>query len=299
MTDLENLIKTVDGSIDAFEEALPFIEKDIAAKVTQIIGKLELRNGSIKPSVKNLRLLKELRKEIQKILNGGKYNLAFENLEKSLNTITVANERYFSAMVTEFTAPAVLNEVKAVTLTELTESLKGSGINSNVVDGMLDIIKNDILGGANFYDLNKSLKEFIISEPDIPSRLARWSKQVVTDTVHQYSATYQQIVTEDLGLEWFEYVGGLVGDSRCTCVKLVKKRFIHKSEIPAILNGNIDGEHCEIYDKTGLPQGMIAGTNKDNFQILRSGYNCRHLMPAVSKERVPLEIRNKIKGASN
>ena len=293
MTDLEKLIQAVDGAIDEFDNSLPFIEKDIANKVEILISKLDTRQGKIRPTVKNLRALKELRKEIQKILNSGKYNLAFENLEKSLVTITDANENYFSKMVEDFAAPEVLKEVKSVTLLEMSESLKGSGINSNVIDGMLDIIKNDIYGSANFYDLNKSLREFIISEPDIPSRLARWSKQVVTDTMHQYSATYQQIITDDLGLEWFEYVGGLVKDSRCICDKLVKKHFIHKSEIPEILKGNVDGKHCEIYPKTGLPQGMIADTNKDNIQIYRGGYNCRHLMPAVSKERVPKDIRAK------
>lgn len=298
MTDLEKLIKAVDGSIDEFELALPFIEKDIASKVEILISKLDTRQGKIRPTVKNLRALKELRKEIQKILNSGKYNLAFENLEKSLVTITNANEDYFSAMVKEFTAPEVLKEVRSVTLLEMSESLKGSGINSNVIDGMLDIIKNDIYGSANFYDLNKSLREFIISEPDIPSRLARWSKQVVTDTMHQYSATYQQIVTDDLGLEWFEYVGGLVSDSRCFCEQMVAKHFIHKSELKTVLTGNINGKKCEIYKKTGLPQGMIEGTNVDNLQTLRGGYSCRHLMPAVSKERVPKDIRAKFENAS-
>jgi len=293
MTDLEKLIKAVDGSIDEFEQALPFIEKDIANKVEILIGKLDTKGGKIRPTVKNLRLLKDLRKEIQKILNTGKYNLAFENLEKNLVVITDANENYFSKMVEDFTAPEVLKEVKAVTMLELSESLKGSGINTNVVDGMLDIIKNDIYGSSSFYDLNKSLRDFIVSSPETDGRLARWSKQVVTDTLHQYSATYQQIVTDDLGLEWFEYVGGLVRDSRCFCDRMVKKHFIHKSELSTIVKGEIDGKQCEIYQKTGLPQGMIEGTNENNLQTLRGGYNCRHLMPAVSKERVPKELRAK------
>jgi hypothetical protein len=298
MTDIEKLIKAVDGSIDEFELALPFIEKDIANKVEILISKLDTRQGKIRPTVKNLRALKELRKEIQKILNSGKYNLAFENLEKSLVTITDANENYFSKMVEDFTAPEVLKEVKSVTLLEMSESLKGSGINSNVIDGMLDIIKNDIYGSANFYDLNKSLREFIISEPDIPSRLARWSKQVVTDTMHQYSRTYQQIVTDDLGLEWFEYIGGLVKDSRCFCDEMVAKHFIHKSEFETVLSGRINGKKCQLNKDTGLPQGLKMGTNKDNLQVLCGGWNCRHEMPSVSKERVPKDIRAKFEKTS-
>jgi hypothetical protein len=45
---------------------------------------------------------------------------------------------------------------------------------------------------------------------------------------------------------------------------LTEKRYIHKSEIKTILKGEIDGHQCEIYEKTGLPKGMIEGTTEQN-----------------------------------
>jgi sRNA-binding carbon storage regulator CsrA len=293
MTDLELIIKSIETAINDFEKNLPAVEKDIASKVTALIAELDIRQGHIKPTISNLRQLKVIRKEINKIFQSGKYQQSVKELQSSLSLIDAANDKYFSTMVSEYSAPSVLQEVKSVTLSEIQESLLYSGINANIVDGMADIIKNNIFGGSTFYELNNSLKDFILSSDDIPSRLASWSKQIVVDTIHQYSATYQQIVTDDLGLEWFEYVGGTVKDSREWCVAMVKKQFIHKSELPEIIKGYVDGKKVEIYPKTGLPQGMIGGTNPNNVQVLRGGYNCQHLMPSVSKERVPVNIRKK------
>lgn len=289
MANLNDIINATSTAISDFEEVLPFVEKQLAERVTKIISQLDTVRGKIKPTIKNLRLLKTLRKEIQGVLNNSKYNLAFEKLSDNLNVINSVNEKYFSAMVGEFTPPAVLAEAQNAAFSEMTNALKGSGINANIVDNMIGMIQKDITGGANFYELNQSLREFILSTPDIPSRLSSYTKQIVTDSVHQYNAIYHEIISDDLGLEWYEYNGGLVSDSRCFCVKMVKKRFIHKSEFNTIIHES----GCEVYKKTGLPQGMIQGTNADNLVINRGGWNCNHLMSAVSKERVPVNIREK------
>lgn len=294
-TGLNDIIEATSTAISEFEDVLPFVEKQLAEKVTKIISQLDTVKGQIKPTVKNLRLLKTLRKEIQGVLNDSKYNLAFEKLSDNLGVIDKVNEKYFSTLVGEFTAPKVLAEAQNVAFEEMTQALKGNGINANIVDSMIGMIQKDITGGANFYELNQSLREFILSTPEIPSRLTSYTKQVVTDSVHQYNALYHEILSDDLGLEWYEYNGGLVTDSREWCVKMVKKRFIHKSEFPTLVKGLVDGHQCAIYKKTGLPQGMIGGTNESNLVVNRGGFSCQHLLSIISPERVPKEIREKIK----
>jgi hypothetical protein len=73
--------------------------------------------------------------------------------------------------------------------------------------------------------------------------------------------------------------------------------YIHVSQLEEIVSGNICGEQVPIYDKTGLPQGMIAGTNASNFRINRGGYNCNHQLYPVSAAVVPKELRDKFKNA--
>lgn len=294
-TGLNDIIEATSTAISEFEDVLPFVEKQLAEKVTKIISQLDTVRGQIKPTVKNLRLLKTLRKEIQEVLNDSKYNLAFEKLSDNLGVIDKVNEKYFSTLVGEFTAPKVLAEAQNIAFEEMTQALKGNGINANIVDNMIGMIQKDITGGANFYELNQSLREFILSTPEIPSRLTSYTKQVVTDSVHQYNALYHEILSDDLGLEWYEYNGALVGDSREWCVEMVKKRFIHRSEFPELIKGHINGRQLPIYKKTGLPNGMKLGTNPDNLIVNRGGWSCHHQMCVISEERVPKEIREKIK----
>ena len=105
--------------------------------------------------------------------------------------------------------------------------------------------------------------------------------------ISQYVGENNKLMTNDLGLEWFEYVGSNIETTREFCEHLTEKRYIHKSEIKTILKGEIDGHQCEIYEKTGLPKGMIEGTNEQNFQVNCGGWNCRHQLVPVAKEAVP------------
>jgi hypothetical protein len=50
----------------------------------------------------------------------------------------------------------------------------------------------------------------------------------------------------------------------------------------------------EIYNKTGLPQGMYDDTNTSNFPIYRGGYNCGHQAYAIPTYLVPQSIRKSI-----
>jgi hypothetical protein len=92
--------------------------------------------------------------------------------------------------------------------------------------------------------------------------------------------------------EWYMYVGSNLTTTREFCKRLTKKKYIHKSEIPTILSGDIDGHKCTINKKTGLPAGLIEGTTPENFEILRGGWNCGHSLIPVSTEAIPESIRN-------
>jgi hypothetical protein len=102
-------------------------------------------------------------------------------------------------------------------------------------------------------------------------------------------------VSDDLGMEWYRYVGSNIETTREFCEHLTQKEYIHKSEIQTILTGMIDGHQCDIYEPTGLPYGMVAGTNEDNFREYRGGWNCGHQLIPVSEGSVPQAIRDKLK----
>jgi hypothetical protein len=78
--------------------------------------------------------------------------------------------------------------------------------------------------------------------------------------------------------------------TRCFCDKMTDKNYFHISEVPEVLKGL----GCDIYKKTGLPYGMIDGTNPENFFIRAGGWNCRHSIHPVAERQVPKNIRDEV-----
>ncbi len=114
-----------------------------------------------------------------------------------------------------------------------------------------------------------------------------------TTALSQFTGQNNKLLTDDLGCEWFMYTGSNKETSREFCIQLTAKKFIHKSEIPTILTGRIDDYQCAIYEKTGLPYGMIEGTTADNFQCNCGGWNCRHQLVPIADALVPASLRAK------
>ena len=79
---------------------------------------------------------------------------------------------------------------------------------------------------------------------------------------------------------------------------MVKKRYVHKSELQTVIDDNIDGvdicsEDIPCNKKTGLPQGMIKGTNASNITQRRGGWQCGHQFGGIPETLVPENIRKK------
>ncbi len=114
-----------------------------------------------------------------------------------------------------------------------------------------------------------------------------------------FTGQNNKLLTDDLDTEWFMYTGSNIETTREFCQHLTEKKYIHRSEIPTILTGKIDDHQCAIYDKTGLPYGMIEGTTPENFQVNCGGWNCRHQLVPVADAVVPSDVRRRFEFAKN
>jgi hypothetical protein len=101
-------------------------------------------------------------------------------------------------------------------------------------------------------------------------------------------------INADLGLKWFAYRGSNIKTTREFCLHMTKKEYIHESEFETVLSGNIDCHQCRIYERTGLPQGLIEGTTPENFPTYRGGWNCQHGLYPVPEIMVPKKVREKL-----
>jgi len=281
----QDLVSEVSDKIGKFTNELPNLSNDAFKSIQSLLKELKVdASGNIKVSVENLRLINKIQLKFENNILTDSYLSQVDDLKTSFNDITELQTKYFNNVFTDFAAPEVIAELENISINSTIGSLSEFAINENIVKGVTDLLEQNITSGANFMDLQDSLKEFIIGNDKIDSKLASYSKQILTDSMSQYTANYQKIVTDDLGLKWYQYVGPLVTSSRPLCDSLVKKRYVHKSELGEISRGVVDGKNVG-------KAGMISGTNASNFQVYRGGYNCNHLLTPISERAVPKEIR--------
>lgn len=283
--DPKYIVNEVNGKIEQFIDGLPTLAKDSYREIQGLLNQLKLdAAGNIKISVENLRLINKIKVRLQDKILSETYINKLDDLKTSFDDITSLQSDYFANVFSDFAAPDVIAEMQKVSLNSTLSSLSESTINSNIIDGAVSILEEDIVSGASFMDMNEKLKNFIVGNPKVDSKLVSYSKQILTDSMNQYTANYQKLVTDDLGLKWYQYVGPLVAASRPVCDALVKKQWVHESELGGISRGIVDGKNVGT-------EGMIPGTNSRNFQTNRGGYNCNHLLVPVAEEAVPKATR--------
>lgn len=179
------------------------------------------------------------------------------------------------------------------------EALMGSGLKANVTDKLNEILLRAVTSGAKFADLQEELRTHLLGKDGGQGAFARYATTYATTALSQFTGQNNKLLTDDLDTEWFMYVGSNKETTRPFCEACTRKKYIHRSEIHTLLTGHIhiaggDDVDVPIYAKTGLPYGMIEGTNEENFQINVGGWNCRHQLVPVADAVVPKNIREEI-----
>lgn len=288
---VDALIKVLESSVDDFTKAVPGIQDQIFAQVTKLIKDLEVSNGRIKNNIANIRTVGKIKTELRKIILSKDYLKNVSKYIKQFDTVTALQNRYFNSLQAEFSTGKIYEEIKAQAVESAMESLTESGITQNVIKPIQDILRQNITGGGTIAKFVGQMREFITNTDAGDGKLLKYSKQIVTDSINQYNRQYGQIVSDDLGWNWFEYSGSIIKTSREFCIHMVKKRYVHRSEFTTVLKGDIDGKKIPVSDRTGLPYGLIDGTDQYNFPVLAGGYQCGHLVRPIPDVIVPVAIR--------
>lgn len=289
---LVRLTNLLDKSEDSFTGSVPALQRKIFTRVQALLKDLDLRKDNVRASAANLRKIRRIKREIERIILSDQYLKDVDKFTKSFNTATELQTSYFTTLKSDFTQPQFINTLREVSVQNTVEALTGSGIRADVVDKAGDIIRTNIADGNTFANLTEEMRVFLTKTEESVGALQRHTSQIVTDSLNTYAREYSQNVAESLNSQWFLYVGSLVKDSRDFCKALIKKKWIHKSEFPAITRGKIDVDN-DGDDETVSLQGVKKETNASNFQSLAGGWNCNHVVAPINEEFVPKKLRRR------
>jgi hypothetical protein len=247
----------------------------------------------------------QIKNKLQKIIVSKKYQDSVREFIKTFETVADLQNQYFTNYIGSKKAQLPEEKLKLIreySINSTIASLTESGLNVNILDKVEDIIRQNTTTGGSYSSLQGQLRDFILSDKNTDGALVRYTKTITTDAINQYSRQYVETTAADLDMPWRKYIGSLKTTSREWCEKMVAKKFVHVSELPELVKGNIDGHQCGIYKKTAdnkgtdLPYGMIAGTNAQNVLVRAGGHGCEHGFYPCDEDEVPKEVLDKFKG---
>ena len=299
----KEVVAKLDAASNAFDGVITKTEQKIFDSAVELIKKLDVdAYGNIKMSTANLKVLSDIKSRLSQIASKDKaYLQGVKELAASFDSIyksqTVYYAKHFAEKTLNDKAKSKYEAMKRVAVTTTIDGLTGAGLQSNVLDPLAKTLLRAVTSGAKYADLVNELRNQLMTTDTGEGSLAKYAKTYATTALTQYAGQNNRLFTDDLGAEWFQYVGSEIETTREFCHHLTAKEFIHVSEIPDILSGKIeyDGKvhQCKMNPKTDLPYGLIEGTTPENFQVNVGGWNCRHQLVPVAKEAVPQNIRAK------
>ena len=298
MTELQSVIDTLDNAADSFSDIATKEQKKIYDEVVTLAKDLETDSqGRVKQSIANLKRLTQIKAHLANLSKDKEWVAGISGFAKYFGVLQKQQSAYYSDHFPELTLSETAKKkhemMKQLAVQNTMEGLMGSGLKANVTDKLNDILLRAVTTNAKFADLQEELRTHLLGKDGGDGAFARYATTYATTALSQFTGQNNKLLTDDLDCEWFMYTGSNKETTREFCQHLTTKKYIHRSEIPTILAGKIDDYQCKIYDKTGLPYGMIEGTNADNFQCNCGGWNCRHQLVPVADVVVPVALRAK------
>lgn len=290
---VNDILNTIADAVAGFQKGVPGTQQIIYEELLPIVKKLDVKNGKLLNNINNLKLIMGIKNKLQKIIVNNEYKKNVNDFIDAFHAVGDLNNQYFSSFNDKFKPTNTLPVIRQMAIEQTINDLVGQGLSSSVVDPIHSILKQNITTGGSYAQFTEELRNHILTNDTGDGSLEKYSKQITVDAIHQYNAQYQDTIAQDLQFKWGQYVGSLLTTSREFCVLLTEKRWVHISELPVIIAGNIDGKKCQVSKKTKLPLGMIEGTNAGNFKIRRGGYNCGHQFFWVPDSSVPKALLDK------
>jgi len=271
---IEELILNADNR---YVSAIGRIQEKLYAQLVGILKDLELdSDGYIKQNASNRKVLREADKNINELFSSDQYTSAINNYVAIVPKIDLQNVRYFRAIDDTFTPNKLfLKNLQADTIATIEKYVLRDGLQSQVIEPLSQILNQNVNSGGKFVGFMEQVKTYILGNDQVEGRAMSYTRTYLRDSLFTYSRTFQQSITNDLGLEFYLYSGGLIDKSRPFCQERAGNYYSHK-EIEAM--ASIDW------------QGKKQGTTESSIFLFAGGWNCAHQIIPVHRLLVPQEV---------
>lgn len=277
-SDLSERIESITSRAEAnLTKAVTKAQKELFEDIQTTLSKLELdEEGMIKQSVANRKILQKADRVFDKAMKGSGYYESLQQYTGAIGALTDANSAYFNFILDTFTPDAFyLKSLQKSSVETIVNLLANDGLEVQLKQPLMNILNQNVNSGASLSDMLKQVREFIQGSPDAEGKLMRYSKQISSDTLFNFSRSMQESISQNAGLDYYLYAGGIMDTTREFCSKRAGN-YYHRKEIEAWPKLNWAGKR--------------AGTTKSSIYVYLAGYNCKHSLIPVSEAIVPKSV---------
>ena len=290
---MNQILKAITKALSRFDKKIPAMQSELYKLLLAEIKRLDTNGDKLKVTVNNLSILASIKNKLNRLILNPEYKSEIKEFAKAFNSVYALQFEYWKSVEATFKPRPLLKAIRNQAITDVVGQLTTQGISANVSDAIVGILRTNITAGGSYNDLAEQLRQSLVNTPESKGILDRYVKTVAKDSINQFSRQYTQVVSSDLGYVWFRYMNSDIETTRCFCDAMTDKDYFHISEVPGLLKGKglkCDGEPVAIYKKTGLPYGMVDGTNAENFFVRAGGWNCGHSIQPVAERQVPKAV---------
>ena len=245
---------------------------------------LEVKDGVILSNASNLAKSQEITQRLQQVMFSGDYLEGLKGFIGQFDSQAGMVNEIFAGRFDDFVSDssmykAIINQSKKTTLALFDQT----AIDKAWAEPMRRIMQDNILVKGTYNDLVGVLKDYVLGSPEREAALSRYVSLYARDSFNIYNRTYTHFLAEDIGAEFYEYVGGQVEDSRDFCIARAGRKF-SKKEVQSWANLSW--------------QGKNPSTTEATIFEYAGGYNCMHSILPVDKEEAGGAFFNEVRSKS-
>ena len=279
------LLETVPESIvTAAEKA----QRDAWRKLGPLLAEMDVdATGNIRQTEDNIRRIGLITEELNKVLAGGEYKDAVQSFLSSIDEGVQLTDDIAKKIDSNFQPDNVQKQLLAISKQNAINAFFGSGLRDNVTVPFLEQLTANVAARAPLNQAVKALQGVIEGTETTDGRLLANVRTTANTAQAIADRSYAAAVNEELGIEYFQYLGGEIPTTRPFCEHREGAIF-HRKEIEAWGNGENSAGINDI--RNGTWDGRIDGTDSRSIFTFVGGWNCRHFLVPVIKQKVPPSV---------
>ena len=284
------LLETVPETIiTAAEKA----QRDAWRKLSPLLAEMDVdATGNIRQTEDNIRRIGLITEELNKVLAGGEYKDAVQSFLSSIDEGVQLTDDIARKINSTFEPDNVQKQLLAISKQNAINAFFGSGLRDNVTVPFLEQLTANVAARAPLNQAVKALQGVIEGTETTDGRLLANVRTTANTAQAIADRSYSAAVNEELGIEYFQYLGGEIPTTRAFCEHREGAIF-HRKEIEAWGDGENSAGINDI--RNGTWDGRIDGTDSRSIFTFVGGWNCRHFLVPVIKQKVPASVQARAK----